>query len=45
MNACGIFVINPPYILPTIYKNIIPTLIKILSQDNSSYYKLKYNIL
>lgn len=44
MFGSGLFIINPPWTLPTILNEAMPALVKHLSQDDSAHYVLDFNI-
>ena len=44
MFGSGLFIINPPWTLPTILNEAMPALVKHLSQDESAHYLLDFNI-
>ncbi|SSY80042.1 23S rRNA (adenine(2030)-N(6))-methyltransferase RlmJ [Alysiella crassa] len=44
MHGSGMFLINPPYVLPEMLKQIMPKLSKILAQDNQARFVLDYQI-
>jgi len=40
----GVFVINPPYTLPTILDTLLPSLVELLAQDDQAGFELDFNI-
>lgn len=44
MFGSGLFIINPPWILPNILKESLPYLTELLGQDNNAGYQLEYEI-
>jgi 23S rRNA (adenine2030-N6)-methyltransferase len=44
MYGSGLFIINPPWILPEILAQSMPSLVKMLGQDNDAGFTLDYQI-
>lgn len=44
MHGSGMFIINPPYVLPEMLKQIMPILSEILAQDDKARFVLDYQI-
>jgi 23S rRNA (adenine2030-N6)-methyltransferase len=44
MFGSGLFIINPPWILPAILAEVIPELVKLLAHDNSASFTLDSHI-
>jgi 23S rRNA (adenine2030-N6)-methyltransferase len=44
MHGSGLFIVNPPYILPQILEEALPVLTQILAQDETAHFKLQSDI-
>ena len=44
MHGSGLYVINPPWTLPSILKDVMPTLVQLLAQDDSARFGLDHHI-
>ena len=41
LHGSGMFIVNPPYTLPVTLKQTLPTLVKLLAQDESAAFTLE----
>ncbi|MDK4537649.1 23S rRNA (adenine(2030)-N(6))-methyltransferase RlmJ, partial [Kingella kingae] len=44
MHGSGIFIINPPYVLPDLLRDVLPELTRLLAQDSGAKFELDYCI-
>lgn len=44
MHGSGLFIVNPPYTLPSTLKNLLPVLVDLLRQDAGAEYSLEFFI-
>jgi 23S rRNA (adenine2030-N6)-methyltransferase len=44
MHGSGLFIINPPYTLPALLQEVLPSLVKLLRQDTGAGYSLEFSI-
>lgn len=44
MHGSGVFIINPPYVLPSLLNESVPVMTKLLSLDNTANYQLTSHI-
>jgi len=44
MFGSGMFIINPPWTMPAILNETMPTMVKALAQDSTAHYELAYEI-
>jgi 23S rRNA (adenine2030-N6)-methyltransferase len=44
LHGSGMFIVNPPFTLPEIFKRVLPYLAQILGQDDYATHELEYQI-